>query len=175
LLVFVVLAIVFAAIRGPEGSGLPAEATVLRAIDGDTLEIASGGKTYHVRLIGVDCPESRPNDKLDRDARRSKQDTKTIMALGKRATTFTRDLVEGRSCRLEYDAANRTRDHRDRYRRLLAFVWVGDVLLNAEIIREGYGQALTRYEFDPTRQAEFRALERAAREQQRGLWGDWKP
>jgi endonuclease YncB( thermonuclease family) len=43
-------------------------------------------------------------------------------------------------------------------------------LLNAEIIKQGYGRALTRYPF--SRMEHFRQLEREAREQRRGLWAD---
>jgi micrococcal nuclease len=171
-IVLVLLAILYAALRGPHAPGLPTDGIVLRAVDGDTLEVAANGKTWRVRLIGIDCPESHPSDKLDRDARRTKQDRETIMALGRRASAFTRDLCEGQSCRLEYDKANDSQRHRDKYDRLLAYVYVGDVMVNAEVLRQGYGQAMTRYEFDPVRQEEFRRLERAARDGGTGLWGE---
>jgi micrococcal nuclease len=170
--VLVLIAILYAALRGPHAPGLPTGGSVLRAVDGDTLEIAADGSTWHVRLIGIDCPESHPSDKLNRDARRTKQDRETIIALGRRASEFTRDLCEGQSCRLEYDKANDSQRHRDRYDRLLAYVWVGEVMVNAEILRQGYGQAMTRYEFDPVRQEEFRGLEREARDGGAGLWGE---
>jgi micrococcal nuclease len=70
---------------------------------------------------------------------------------------------------LEYDQANNHIEHKDRYGRTLAYVFLDDgTLLNAEIIRQGYGHALTRYPF--SRMEEFRRLERDAREQRRGLW-----
>jgi len=175
MVVLVLAAILYAALRGPRATGLPIEGTVTRAVDGDSLEVAADGGTWRVRLIGVDCPESHPCAKLDRDARRSKQDRETIIALGNRAADFTRDLAEGKPCRLEYDKANDRIRHRDKYKRVLAFVWIGDVLVNGEIIREGYGQALTRYDFDPARKEEFRHHERAARETKLGLWGEWSP
>jgi micrococcal nuclease len=54
-------------------------------------------------------------------------------------------------------------------KRTLAYIFLEDgTLLNAEIIKQGYGHALTRYPF--SRMEEFRRLEREAREQRRGLW-----
>jgi endonuclease YncB( thermonuclease family) len=49
------------------------------------------------------------------------------------------------------------------------------LLANQEIIRQGYGHAFTKYPFDPARMEEFRAAEREARQNQRGLWGSVKP
>jgi micrococcal nuclease len=62
---------------------------------------------------------------------------------------------------------------RDRYGRLLAsgFRESDNLLVNKEIIRQGFGHAYTKYPFDPARMEEFRAAERQARENKRGLWG----
>ena len=61
---------------------------------------------------------------------------------------------------------------RDRYGRLLAYVFrqSDNLLINREITRQGYGHAYTKYPFDPDRMDEFRAAERSAREDKRGLW-----
>src|SRR5262245_43641315 len=126
-----------------------------RVVDGDTLVLQTGER---VRLIGVDTPETkRPNTPVE--------------YFGREATEFTRRMVEGKRVRLEYDQANAVRGHKDntRQKRTLAYVFLEDgTLLNAEIIRQGYGHALTRYPF--SRMEEFRRLEREAREQRRGLW-----
>jgi micrococcal nuclease len=129
---------------------VPASVTRLcvRAVDGDTLELDGGER---VRLIGVDTPETV-------DPRRP------VQYFGKEASAFTRRLAQGRSVRLEYD-----QETRDRYGRTLAYVYLPDgTFLNAEIIRQGYGHAYTRFPF--RYQAEFLALEREARAQERGLW-----
>jgi micrococcal nuclease len=81
-------------------------------------------------------------------------------------------MAQGKRVRLEYDQANAARGHKDNtpQKRTLAYVYLEDgTLLNAEIIRQGYGFALTRYPF--SRMEEFRRLEREAREERRGLWG----
>jgi micrococcal nuclease len=126
---------------------------VERVVDGDTLLLQSGER---VRLIGVDTPET-------------KHPKKPVEYFGKEASAFTRRMVEGKRVRLEFDQANVARGHKDRYGRTLAYVFLEDgTLLNAEILKQGYGHAYTQFPF--SRMEEFRQLEREAREQGRGLW-----
>ena len=122
---------------------------VTRVIDGDTVVVEGVGT---VRLIGVDTPETV-------DPRRP------VGYFGKEASEFTRQLATGQRARLEFD-----QDRTDRYGRTLAYVYLQpeNLLLNAEIIRQGYGFAYTRFPFRMMDQ--FRALEREAREAGRGLW-----
>jgi micrococcal nuclease len=123
---------------------------VTRVVDGDTVVLNRGER---VRLIGVDTPET-------------KHPQKPVQRFGREATAFTRRVVEGRPVHLEYDG-----QRRDRYGRTLAYVFLADGrLLNAEIIRQGYGFAYTKYPF--RRLEEFRQLEREARRAGRGLWAD---
>jgi micrococcal nuclease len=80
-------------------------------------------------------------------------------------------MVEGKPVRLDFDPTNAARGHKDQteQRQTLAYVYLRDgTFLNAEIIRQGYGFALTRYPFRYMEQ--FRRLEREARESRRGLW-----
>jgi micrococcal nuclease len=67
--------------------------TVIRVVDGDTLKVRYWGKEESIRLIGIDTPESRFNNKAKRDAKRSGQDIKTITSMGKRATKYVEGLV----------------------------------------------------------------------------------
>jgi micrococcal nuclease len=83
---------------------------------------------------------------------------------GKRRIFSPRKMVEGKEVRLEYDWQKR-----DKYGRLLAYVYLKDgTFLNAEIIKQGYGFAYTKYPFNYL--DEFRRYEREARENGRGLW-----
>jgi micrococcal nuclease len=75
-----------------------------------------------------------------------------------------RTLVERRAVRLETDV-----QARDRYGRLLAYVWVGDVMVNAELVRRGYAQVMT-VPPNVRHQDLFLKLQRDAREHERGLW-----
>jgi len=132
-------------------------ALVVRQVDGDTVYVAMPrppeglGTRERLRLLGVDCPElGRTNP----DARQ--------MALA--ASEFTRRRLQGRVVRLAFDWRLR-----DRYGRLLAYVYLPDGSChNAELLREGYAQAYTRFPFQFLE--EFRALQSAARRQGRGLW-----
>lgn len=124
--------------------------TVLRTVDGDTLILDGNEK---VRLIGVDTPET-------------KHPKKPVQYFGKEASEFTRKLCEGKQVRIEYDW-NRT----DKYGRTLGYIYLKNgTFLNAEIIRQGYGFAYTKFPFKYL--DEFRKLEREAREKKRGLWRD---
>ena len=128
--------------------------TVVRVVDGDTIKVELNGRVESVRLIGVDTPETV-------DPR------KPVQYFGREASAFTKSLAEGKTVRLESDQGC---GNRDGYGRLLRYVFLPDgKFLNAEIIAQGYGHAYTRFPF--TRMDEFRALEREAREEERGLWG----
>jgi micrococcal nuclease len=130
------------------------EAIVTRVVDGDTLKISTGET---VRLIGVDTPETV-------DPRRP------VERFGREASAFTKRMAEGKKVRLEPEGSS----NKDKYGRTLAYVWLLDgKLLNAEIIRQGYGHAYVQYPF--SRMETFRAFEKEAREQGRGLWADVAP
>jgi len=91
--------------------------TVERVIDGDTIKLTNGER---VRLIGIDAPESQPNDKAKRDAERTGQDLETINKMGQRATEFLKRFInEGDTVELEFDVQKW-----DKYGRLLAYVYL---------------------------------------------------
>lgn len=146
---------------------------VARVIDGDTFELSDGQR---VRLIGIDTPEVHPSTKRRNDARRSGSDELAIRELGRRATLHAERLALGKQVELEYDQANSAAGHRDRYGRTLAYVHVVDpagkrlYMVNARMVADGYASAYTRYPF--ARSAEFLLLQRTARVEGRGLWGN---
>jgi len=104
------------------------------------------------------------------DTPETKHPRKPVEYYGKEATAFTRKMVQGKRVRLEFDQANTKIGHKDRYKRTLAYVFLEDgTFLNAEIVKQGYGHAYTRFPFKYL--DEFRRYEREAREQRRGLYG----
>jgi micrococcal nuclease len=140
--------------------------TVTRVVDGDTLQVRlRNGPTERVRLIGIDTPEVHQGEKLERDARQSGRSRAEIQALGRRASEFTRRHLNWKEVGLEPDVRTR-----DRYQRLLAYVWQDKMLFNLLIVREGYAQVLT---IPPNvRYADiFLTCQREARAAGRGLWG----
>jgi len=139
-----------------------ADILVTRAVDGDTLVLESGER---VRLIGIDTPEMHESKKLYRDAQRTQQDISTIQALGRQSYEFTRNLVEGKRVSLEFDV-----EKYDRYKRLLAYVYLKDgTFVNAKIVEEGYASLMT-YPPNVKYADLFLKLYRQARENKRGLW-----
>ncbi len=140
--------------------------TVIRVVDGDTLKVRYWGKEESIRLNGIDTPESRVNKKAKRDAKKSGQDIKTITSMGKRATEFVESLVKsGDLITIEFDA-----QQRDRYRRLLGYVYLSNgKMLNEEIVKAGYANVMT---IPPNVKYQDRFLKayKQARKTERGLW-----
>jgi micrococcal nuclease len=131
-------------------------ARVVEVIDGDTIRVEVAGKLYTVRYIGIDTPETRHPEK-------------GIEPFGPEAAQKNKELVEGKLVRLEKDVSET-----DRYGRLLRYVWLGDTLVNEELVKLGFARVST---FPPdVKYAErFLAAEQEARSAGRGLWGLAEP
>ena len=128
-------------------------ARVVRVVDGDTIEVILAGHREKVRFIGVDTPESvKPGT--------------PVQCYAKRAAAANAALVAGQRVRLVGDV-----EHRDRYGRLLAYVYrEGDgAFVNALLVRDGYARTLTIAP-NVAHAAEFARLARTARAAGRGLW-----
>jgi micrococcal nuclease len=131
-------------------------AEVIGHVDGDTLRVRINRPPLElnavetIRMIGVDTPETvHPRRETE--------------YFGREASDFTRQLL-GKPVLLAFDW-----DLRDRYGRLLAYIYSPDGSChNAALIREGYAHAYTRYSFQFL--DEFRGLEQRARQTSRGLW-----
>ena len=131
--------------------GQSEDARVTRVYDGDTIEALVSGRSEKIRYIGIDTPEMddpRP----------------VVLEMAREAARANRELVGGRNVRLELDI-----EQRDRYGRLLAYVWLGDTLVNEWLVKEGYAAARS---FPPNvrYQDRLRVAERDAWEAERRLW-----
>lgn len=114
--------------------------------DGDTIRVLMpDGQDLPVRLIGIDAPED--GSLLDQEA-----------------TSYLEDLVLGKKVRLVVDVSDR-----DRFDRLLRYVYVGDLFVNEEMVRFGLAIA-KRYEPDTAMAAVLEAAEGAARQEALGLF-----
>ncbi len=136
-----------AACGGDERCG-PSSGTVVRTIDGDTVELASGER---VRYLMIDTPETTGG----------KND-----CFGAEASDFNRDAVEGREITLSYDEVCE-----DDYGRLLAYVSVGGREMNALMVERGYACVLQIPPNGEGRADEFDDLEYTARTNMIGVWG----
>ena len=142
-------------VAGSASAG-PLEGVVVRVVDGDTIYVQLADRVEKIRYIGVNTPEIHHPIKGEEPG-------------GREAAAMNRRLVGGRPVRLELDVRSR-----DRYGRLLAYVWLGDTMVNAELVRRGYAQVMTvppnvRY------QDLFVKLQREARDAGRGLWREILP
>lgn len=137
-----------------DGDSGPAAATahVVRAVDGDTIEVRIGERLEDVRYIGVDTPETvKPGV--------------PVQCFGPRASAFNHRLVEGRRVRLVFGV-----ERRDVYGRLLAYVHLRGRLVNAMLVHRGLARSLTIPPNDRLA-PRFRRLELGAARAGRGLWG----
>ena len=131
----------------------PGYYSVASVEDGDTIVVDMNGTPERVRFIGVDTPEKHhPN--------------KPVQCFAQAASVRMAELIGDKPVRLEADPTNQ---NRDRYGRLLRYVYLEDgTLLNAQQIADGYGFAYTAFPFE--KMEEFRALEDSARQEGKGLW-----
>jgi micrococcal nuclease len=127
-------------------------AYVTRVVDGDTVEVRLDGQEEDVRYIGVDTPETvKPGTR--------------VQCFGPQASRFNQALVERRRVRLVFGV-----ERRDVYGRLLAYVYLGERFVNAELVRRGLARTLTIPPNDRFA-ARLMGLELAAARAGRGLWG----
>jgi len=101
-------------------------AAVVKVVSGDTIHVFVNGDVERVRYIGVTAPD--PGDTAAAAGE----------PLGREALQFNRGLTNAKNVRLELDV-----QERDPEGRLLAYVWLGDVMANAEMIGHGFGQVVT--------------------------------
>jgi micrococcal nuclease len=125
---------------------------VERVVDGDTFQIKFNGKLEKVRLIGVDTPETvNPNVPKE--------------YFGKEASDFTKKMISKKNVRLEFDV-----QQRDKYGRLLCYVYLEDGrMLNEILLEEGYASVMTvppnvKYS------KRFLKLQQDSRNNKKGLW-----
>src|SRR5262249_34349280 len=130
------------------------DATVVRAVDGDTIVVAFGRtRPETVRILGADTPEV-------------KDPRKPVQCFGPEASAYTHTrLSPGRRVRLETDT-----EQRDKYGRLLAYVYVRGVRYDDELLRLGYARLLIIAPNGRYARSMLEA-ELSARASRRGVWG----
>jgi len=125
---------------------------VKRVIDGDTVQLESGET---VRYIGIDAPELYV-----------KEGGSEFFA--KEATRFNKKLVFLKKVKLEFDA-----EKQDSHGRMLAYVFVKNTFVNAELVRQGYAKAMVKPPNTKYKDV-FLAQQQKAIDEDRGLWQEKK-
>ena len=129
---------------------------VASVVDGDTIKVLIGGKEEVVRLIGIDAPETS-------DPR------KQVQCFGKEATDKAKEMLNGKTVVLESDS---TQENKDKYGRLLRYVFADGINFNKLMVGEGYAHEYI-YQNNPYKyMEEFKIAEKQAKEGKKGLWGD---
>lgn len=130
---------------------------VLFIYDGDTIAISMKGKTEKIRLIGIDSPETS-------------EKYRSVECHGKEATNRATELLKNKKVRIEMDE---TQDNEDVYGRSLRYIFLEDgTFFNQLMIEEGFAKEYTFKGKEYKYQKEFRAAEKKAREEKKGLWGE---
>lgn len=127
-------------------------AHITRVVDGDTMEVSYNGKQDTIRLLLIDTPEThKPNTPVE--------------PFGPEASAYAEQVLAGRDVKLELDGPQR-----DKYGRLLCYLWVGDQLFNKMQIEKGY--ARVAYVYDPPYKHydELVAAEQKAKSAGIGIW-----
>lgn len=126
---------------------------VIAVVDGDTIKVAMGGSLETLRIIGINTPETV-------DPRR------TVECYGKEASNKAKEMLLGKKVVLEADSSQQDRD---KYGRLLRYVFVDGVDYGKEMIAKGYAHEYT-YNIPYNYQRDYKQSERLAQENQIGLW-----
>lgn len=139
------LALLFALILLPSQAPAAELVRFLSIIDGDSLLVKYKGRSQEVRLIGIDAPEWGQE-------------------YGTQAKSHVLNCCYGQDLRLEFD-----REKKDRYGRLLAYVYCGNKMLNKEMVRAGMAIAIkvkpnTKY------YRQLKQIEKQAQAQRQGFW-----
>lgn len=130
---------------------------VVRVVDGDTIIVNVNGVEERIRLIGIDTPESVHPDPTQNNR------------YGTIASDYTKNLLTGKKVSLELDV-----QERDKYGRLLAYVYLDGVMVNKTLLQAGMAQVST-YPPNVKYVDDFLALQKTARDNNVGLWGIEEP
>jgi micrococcal nuclease len=121
---------------------------VVRVVDGDTVILEELGRA---RLIGVDAPESvRPDFPVE--------------YFGPEAAAFAQESLDRRRVRIRFES-----ERKDSHGRFLVYLFLDDgTLFNAELIKQGYAFAYTRFPF--AFKTQFLEYEDSSRRLGKGMW-----
>lgn len=135
----------------PKMTNRGVDAKVTRVVDGDTIEVLMNGKIEDIRMLLLDTPET-------------KHPSKPVEPFGPEASKFAKETLEGKNVGIEVGL-----EERDRYGRLLAYVWIGNKTYQEMVLEKGLG--VTAYLYNDLRMLEqFHKAQNIARNKKIGVW-----
>lgn len=125
-----------------------------KCIDGDTIKVKRNGEIITVRLLAINSPELENSNKESE-------------YYAKEASDYTCNLIKNaKEIKLEYDEKS---DEKDKYDRVLAWVYVDNYLLNDTLVRNGY--AKVAYVYDNYKYVDLlKEHESIAKKERLGIW-----
>lgn len=127
-------------------------ATVMNVVDGDTLDVSFYNKEERVRLLLVDTPET-------------KHPSKPVQPFGPEASQFAKETLEGKEVTIELDVSER-----DKYGRLLAYVWIDGKMFNEMLLEKGLARVAYVYAPNTKYVDQFYEIQKQAQKQGVGIW-----
>lgn len=128
------------------------KAEITRVVDGDTMKVAIGDKEETIRLLLVDTPETKHPDL-------------PVQPFGPEASQFAKEQLENKQVQLELDVSER-----DKYGRLLVYLWKDDVMFNELLLQEGLARVAYVYPPNIKYVDQFREIQQEAQQQEIGIW-----
>ncbi|MGF7535441.1 thermonuclease family protein [Bacillus mexicanus] len=129
------------------------QATVISVIDGDTIKVSINNKEEKVRFLLVDTPET-VSPRVG------------VQPFGKKASNYTKSMLKkGTEVQIEKDVSER-----DKYGRLLAYVYVNGQMINKLLLKEGLARVAYVYAPNTRYVDDFKKIQEEARTEKKGIW-----
>jgi endonuclease YncB( thermonuclease family) len=128
------------------------QAKVVRVVDGDSVKGSFGNQEETIRLLLVDTPETVHPDK-------------PVQPFGPESSDFAREMLEGKDVQIEIDVSER-----DKYGRLLAYLWIGDEMFNELLLEQGLARVAYVYPPNIKYVEQFRDTQKKAQLAGIGIW-----
>ncbi len=129
------------------------QATVTKVKDGDTIEVRMNGKKETVRFLLTDTPESvKPGVEPQ--------------PFSTEASNFVKKMLTGKRVELEKDIG----DARDKYGRLLYYVYVDGKSVQEELLKRGFARVAYVYPPNVKYVDKYRSIQKEAQKAKIGIW-----
>lgn len=131
-------------------------ATLIKAIDGDTVKLMYKGKPMTFRLLLIDTPET-------------KHPKKGVEKYGPEASAFTKNMVENaKKIEVKFDKGQKT----DKYGRGLAYIYADGKMVNQALVRQGLAKVAYVYKPNNTHEQLLRKSEAQAKKEHLNIWSE---